>query len=42
MSNNNCVSYLEIIVPRFKGEIDKAIEEGSRPPARSRQLWMEC
>ena len=42
MTNNNCMSYLEILVPRFKGEIDKAIEEGSRPPARAKQLWMEC
>lgn len=42
MTNNNCMSYLEILVHRFKDEIDKAIANGERPPARSKELWMEC
>jgi hypothetical protein len=42
MSNNNCMSYLEILVHRFKDEIDKAIANGERPPARSKELWIEC
>ncbi len=42
MSNNNCVSYLELLISTFKSEIDSSIENGDRPKPRSRQLWMEC
>lgn len=42
MSNNNCVSYLELLIPRFKGEMDAAIQRGERPSARSKEMWMEC
>ncbi len=42
MSNNNCMSYLEILVPRFKSEMDQAIAKGERPSARSKEMWMEC
>lgn len=42
MSNNNCISYLEVLVPRFKGEMDQAISNGERPSARSKEMWMEC
>jgi hypothetical protein len=42
MTNNSCVSYLELLIGRFKSEIDSSIEKGERPNSRSRHLWMEC
>lgn len=42
MNNNNCMSYLEILIPRFKGEIDAALAREERAPPRSREMWMEC
>lgn len=42
MNNNNCISYLEILIPRFKGEIDAALAREERAPPRSREMWMEC
>ncbi len=42
MSNNNCMSYLEILVPRFKNEMDQSIAKGERPSARSKEMWIEC
>jgi len=42
MNNNNCCSYLEILISRFKGEIDAALAREERAPPRSREMWMEC
>ena len=42
MNNNNCISYLEILIPRFKVEIDAALAREERAPPRSREMWMEC
>lgn len=42
MNNNNCISYLEILIPRFKGEIDAALAREERAPPRSREMWIEC
>lgn len=42
MANNNCVSYLELVIPRFKANIDEAMAKGERPNPRIRSLWMEC
>lgn len=36
------MSYLEILVPRFKAEMDQSIAKGERPPARSKEMWIEC
>jgi len=42
MENNNCVSYLEILISRFNNEIQASMSKGERPNAQKRQLWMEC
>ena len=41
MNNNNCVSYLEALTPRFKKQMDEAIANGERPKPRIKTLWME-
>jgi hypothetical protein len=42
MTNNNCCSYLEVLVARFKSEMDQSIVKGERAPARTKEMWMEC
>ena len=42
MSNNNCITYLEFIIPKFDQKMKDAIASGTRPDARIKQLWMEC
>jgi len=42
MLNNNCVSYLEYLIPKLDSEIKLSIQSGSRPNPVTRQLWMEC
>ena len=42
MSNNNCVSYLEVLVARFDGNMKAALAKEERPDKRTREMWMEC
>ena len=42
MNNNNCISYLELLVDRFKGQMDAAMAKGERPTSRVKSMWMDC
>lgn len=42
MANNNCVSYLEELIPKLNADIQAALKEGTRPDPKTRGLWMEC
>ena len=41
MNNNNCASYLELLVSRSKAQLDQAISEERPVEPRIKKLWLE-
>ncbi len=42
MNNNNCASYLELMISRSKAQLDQAVAEGRPVEPRVKKLWLDC
>ena len=41
MNNNNCASYLELLISRCKAQLDQAVAEERPSDPRIKKLWLE-